>query len=47
MGGPTIDRRQYCVTKLCEDVTRFFAGEDPKTFDTYVSADMIANMSKQ
>lgn len=44
MGGPTIDRRQYCVIKLVEDVKKYEAGE--RDLETLIPLSHIANMTR-
>ncbi len=44
MGGPTIDRRQYCVIKLCEDIVKYNNGE--RDLETLFTIDQIQHMSR-
>ena len=46
MGGPTIDRRQYCVTKLVEDINKLFDGENIENLETYIPLSHVANMTR-
>lgn len=43
MGGPTIDRRQYCVIKLCEDIKKYLNGN--RDIETLVSLEHVQNMT--
>jgi len=45
MGGPTIDRRQYCVTKLVEDIKKYFDGEKLENLETYIPLSHLGNMT--
>lgn len=45
MGGPTIDRRQYCVTKLIEDIEKLMAGEAKENLETFIPLSHVANMT--
>ncbi len=45
MGGPTIDRRQYCVTKLVEDIKKLTAGEKLENLETFIPLSHVANMT--
>lgn len=47
MGGPTIDRRQYCVTKLVEDIEKYLAGEKLENLETYVPESQTKNMTME
>ena len=47
MGGPTIDRRQYCVIKLVDDIKKLMTGEKKETLETYIPEAHIANMTKR
>lgn len=44
MGGPTIDRRQYCVIKLCEDIVKYNNGE--RELETLFTIDQVKTMSR-
>ncbi len=44
MGGPTIDRRQYCVIKLVDDIIRYQNGE--RDLETIIPVSHIANMTR-
>ncbi len=46
MGGPTIDRRQYCVTKLVDDIKKLMAGEKLENLETYIPLSHVANMTR-
>lgn len=45
MGGPTIDRRQYCVIKLCEDIVKYNNGI--RELETLVPLEHVQNMTKK
>ena len=45
MAGPTIDRRQYCVTKLVEDIHKLLSGEAIENLETYIPLAHVANMT--
>lgn len=45
MGGPTIDMRQWCVIKLCEDIEKYLSGE--RDLETLISLDQISNMTQK
>ena len=47
MGGPTIDRRQYCVIKLVDDIKKLMSGEKKETLETYIPESHIANMTTE
>ena len=44
MAGPTIDRRQYCVMKLVEDIKKYEAGE--RDLENLIPLSHIANMTR-
>lgn len=46
MGGPTIDRRQYCVTKLVDDIEKLMAGEKLENLETFIPLSHVANMTR-
>lgn len=45
MGGPTIDMRQYCVIKLCEDIVKYNQGI--RELETMVSMERVTNMTQK
>ena len=47
MGGPTMDRRPYCVTKLVDDIQKLLAGEKLENLETYIPLSHLNNMTVQ
>ena len=45
MGGPTIDRRQYCVIKLCEDIVKYNNGN--RDVETLIPLESVKNMTQK
>ncbi len=43
MGGPTIDRRQYCVIKLCQDIVKYNQGNTD--IETFIPLEHVKNMT--
>ena len=44
MGGPTIDQRQYCIVKLCEDIVKYNNGA--RDLETIIPYEHIKNMTR-
>lgn len=44
MGGPTIDRRQYCVIRLCQDIVKYNQGKTD--IETLIPLEYVKNMTK-
>ncbi len=47
MGGPTIDRRQYCALKVLEDAEKVMAGVPLESLETYIPYSHVGNMTGQ
>jgi len=45
MGGPTIDRRQYCVSTLAEDIQKLLDGAAVESLQTFIPLSHVANMT--
>ena len=45
-GGPTIDRKAYCVPKLISDIKKLASGEKIENLDTFIPLSHISNMTR-